>query len=289
MAVSDFVARLSGRYQQLLFGVVMTAGTIGSMMALEASPGVYSDLRGPLLVVTGFFGGVPAAVMAAGAALIYRLYLGGAVLSGVLGIMLATVIGLVGYSLRQQRRVRYIELILLAVVVALSGSSIVLTMPAASQAILLPHLWASTLLGFVATLSLSVLLLHEERQRELYHVNKLFRSMVEALPDCLNIKDVEGRFLAANPATAHLLRASSVEEILGKTDFDFFPADLAKQFREDELAVLNEGNHGRLSTVRSRPERSLGPCTVLQFAISWASRAALPSGAFKSPGYSRGR
>ncbi|WP_246680324.1 LytS/YhcK type 5TM receptor domain-containing protein [Mesorhizobium sp. B2-8-9] len=235
-AVGDFVARLGRHQQQLLFGVVMTAGTIGSMMmAFEASPGVYNDLRGRLIAVTGFFGGVPAAVMAAGAALIYRLYLGGAVGSGVLGIMLATATGLVGYTLRRQRRVQYRHLILLAAAVALTGSLVFLTLPAARQAILLPHFWAPTLLGFVATLSLSVLLLHEERQPELSHTNKLFRSMVDALPDCLNIKDVEGRFLAANPATAHLLRASSVEEILGKTDFDFFPAELARQFREDEL------------------------------------------------------
>ncbi|WP_245340608.1 diguanylate cyclase [Mesorhizobium sp. WSM4313] len=267
-SVGDFVARLGRHQQQLLFGVVMTAGTIGSMMmAFEASPGVYNDLRGPLIAVTGFFGGVPAAVMA-GAALIYRLYLGGAVGSGVLSIMLATATGLVGYTLRQQRRVQYRHLVLLAAAVALSGSLVSLTLPAARQAVLLPHFWAPTLLGFIATLSLSVLLLHEERRRELYHTNKLFRSMVDALPDCLNIKDVEGRFLAANPATARLLRASSVEEILGKTDFDFFPADLAKQFREDELGVLNKGNHLSIEQPALRSDGSASWLSTLKVPVT---------------------
>ncbi|PTE09132.1 diguanylate cyclase domain-containing protein [Mesorhizobium helmanticense] len=246
-SVGDFVARLSETRQRLLFGVVMTAGTVGSMMmAFEASPGVYNDFRGPMIAVTGLFGGVPAAVMAAGAALMYRLYLGGAVFSGVLGIMLATTIGLLGYALRRSRRIRYLDLVFMAAAVATLSSLLVLTLPLEKQAVLISQLWQRVLLAFVATLLLGVLLLQEMRRRELSVANQLFRSMVDALPDCLNIKGVDGRFLAANPATAKLMGAASADDLLGKTDFDFYPPELAKQFRDDELAVLREGKHASI-------------------------------------------
>jgi diguanylate cyclase (GGDEF)-like protein/PAS domain S-box-containing protein len=267
-SVGDFVARLNETRQQLLFGAVMTAGTIGSMMmAFEASSGLFNDLRGPLIAVTGFFGGVPAAVMAAGAALIYRLYLGGAVSSGVLSILFATAIGLVGYFLRRSRRRRYLDLISMAAAIALSSPLIVLTLPAQMQAVLIPQLWAPVSLAFVATLLLGVLLLQEQRRRELSIANKLFRSMVDALPDCLNIKDADGRFLAANPATASLMRAATVEDLLGNTDFDFYPPELAKQFREDELAVLREGHHTTIEQAGLLPDGSTGWLSTLKVPV----------------------
>ncbi|WP_281405349.1 PAS domain-containing protein [Mesorhizobium sp. B3-1-9] len=247
----------------------MTTGTIGSMMlAFEAPPGIYNDLRGPLIAVTGFFGGVPSAVMAAGAALIYRLYMGGAVSAGVVGIMLSTAVGLVAYFLRRNRQARYRDLIFLAAAVALSSSLLVLTVPAARQGIRIPELWAPSSLSFVGTLLLGALLLHEEKQRELSRSNELYRSMVDALPDCLNIKDTEGRFLAANPATAHLMRASSVEVMLGKTDFDFYPLELAKQFRDDELVVLRGGHHVTIEQPGLRPDASPGWLSTLKVPVA---------------------
>ncbi|TIS22226.1 MAG: PAS domain-containing protein, partial [Mesorhizobium sp.] len=68
--------------------------------------------------------------------------------------------------------------------------------------------------------------------------NMIFRAMVRELPDSLNVKDAEGRFIAANPATAELVRAASVEDLIGKTDFDFYPKDVAERFRQDELGAL---------------------------------------------------
>ncbi|WP_244661705.1 LytS/YhcK type 5TM receptor domain-containing protein [Mesorhizobium huakuii] len=147
-SVGDFVGRLNEARQRLLFGAVMTAGTIGSMMmAFESSPGVYNDLRGPLIAITGFFGGVTAVVMAAGAALIYRVYLGGAVSTGALSIMLATTIGLVGYFLRRSRQPRYTDLVMMAVAAALCSLLVALTLPIERQAASAP-----VAISFVATL-----------------------------------------------------------------------------------------------------------------------------------------
>jgi PAS domain S-box-containing protein len=68
----------------------------------------------------------------------------------------------------------------------------------------------------------------------------LLRSLIDALPDIIYVKDVEGRFIVANEAVARTM-GTSVERLLGKTDFDFFPEALAHQFRTDELAVMASG------------------------------------------------
>ncbi|WP_244661706.1 diguanylate cyclase domain-containing protein [Mesorhizobium huakuii] len=91
--------------------------------------------------------------------------------------------------------------------------------------------------------------------------------MVDALPDCLNIKDVDGRFLAANPATAHLMRAATVKNLLGKTDFDFFPLDLAKQFRDDELAALRDGGPATIEQPGLLPDGSTGWLSTLKVPV----------------------
>jgi diguanylate cyclase (GGDEF)-like protein/PAS domain S-box-containing protein len=68
--------------------------------------------------------------------------------------------------------------------------------------------------------------------------NALYRAVVEALPDCLNVKDTEGRFLAANSATARLMGAASADDLLGRTDFDFYPPELAQSYCCDELSTI---------------------------------------------------
>ena len=57
-------------------------------------------------------------------------------------------------------------------------------------------------------------------------------------------KDLEGRFTFANQKFCAEL-GRTLEEIKGKTDFDFFPKELAEKYRRDDKDVL--GN-GQLST-----------------------------------------
>jgi len=71
--------------------------------------------------------------------------------------------------------------------------------------------------------------------------NALYRQAFESLPDFVFIKDREGRFLAANQATAMVMDAGTPEALLGKTDFDFYPLDLARRYRADEEAMYARG------------------------------------------------
>jgi PAS domain S-box-containing protein len=68
----------------------------------------------------------------------------------------------------------------------------------------------------------------------------LYHSLVETLPVCLVRKDREGRFAFANqPFCAELKRP--LAEVLGKTDEDFYPPELARKYRRDDQHVLETG------------------------------------------------
>src|ERR1039458_1144571 len=69
----------------------------------------------------------------------------------------------------------------------------------------------------------------------------MLRAVAASVPDLIYVKDLESRFLFANQSTARVMEAGSSSELLGKTDFDFYPRELAEGFRADELEVLRSG------------------------------------------------
>jgi len=66
----------------------------------------------------------------------------------------------------------------------------------------------------------------------------LLRNLVDSLPDLVYVKDTQGRYVADNPTHRAFLGLRSVEDIVGKTAFDFYPRELAERIRADDEAVL---------------------------------------------------
>ncbi len=64
---------------------------------------------------------------------------------------------------------------------------------------------------------------------------------MQNLPDRIYFKDCEGRFLSVSHAHASSLGLSSPEQAVGKTDFDFFEKNLARQKFADEREVIRTG------------------------------------------------
>jgi PAS domain-containing protein len=91
-------------------------------------------------------------------------------------------------------------------------------------------------------------------ERDLAQERNLLRILIESLPDYIYVKDTEGRFLLANTAIAKLMGFEQASELVGKTDFDFFPDELASGFRADEQRVLTTGE-----PLVSKEERSMMP------------------------------
>lgn len=69
----------------------------------------------------------------------------------------------------------------------------------------------------------------------------LLRTMIDNLPDRIYAKDTEGRFIVCNQATASRLGVAHPDDVIGKSDFDFLPRELAARFHSDEQAVVQSG------------------------------------------------
>jgi PAS domain S-box-containing protein len=77
----------------------------------------------------------------------------------------------------------------------------------------------------------------EERLRD---SEALYHSLVENLPQNVFRKDVQGRFTFVNRRFCQTT-GRKMEEILGKTDFDFYPAELATKYRNDDCRIMETG------------------------------------------------
>jgi len=70
---------------------------------------------------------------------------------------------------------------------------------------------------------------------------QLLRTLIDNLPDYVYIKDAEGRFILANLAVARQMGFSTPDEIIGKSDFDLFPPELAARYRAEEEEMVRSG------------------------------------------------
>jgi diguanylate cyclase len=69
----------------------------------------------------------------------------------------------------------------------------------------------------------------------------LLRALAENVPHRIYAKDMQGRFIFANGAVAQGMGVSDPAELLGKTDFDFYPFELASEYNRQEQEVLRHG------------------------------------------------
>lgn len=80
-----------------------------------------------------------------------------------------------------------------------------------------------------------------ERTAELTHERLVLRTLIDNLPDSIYVKDLNARKVLANPANVKRAGRTTEAEVLGKTDFELFPPEIAARFAEDDRLVLREG------------------------------------------------
>jgi PAS domain S-box-containing protein len=68
--------------------------------------------------------------------------------------------------------------------------------------------------------------------------NHILQSILDNSPGIIFSKDTDGRYLLANSQFARFLNTTA-DEILGKTDFELFPDDIAKRFQLSDQKVLS--------------------------------------------------
>ncbi|MCA9145964.1 MAG: response regulator [Planctomycetaceae bacterium] len=73
-----------------------------------------------------------------------------------------------------------------------------------------------------------------------------YHALIDSLPLCMLIKDRNGKRTLANHRYLEL-HEKTLEEVVGKTDADLFPPDLAAKYTQDDQAVMRTGTimHGQ--------------------------------------------
>lgn len=69
----------------------------------------------------------------------------------------------------------------------------------------------------------------------------LLRTLIDAVPDFIYVKDLYHRIILNNMAHARSLGVGTPAAALGKNDFELFPAAIAAKFYQDEVQLLQTG------------------------------------------------
>ncbi|MFT3847593.1 MAG: PAS domain-containing protein [Propionivibrio sp.] len=69
----------------------------------------------------------------------------------------------------------------------------------------------------------------------------VYRTLIDIMPDRIYAKDLQSRFILANRSVARLMGKSGPDELIGKTDFDFYPPEMAAEFMAVEREIFQTG------------------------------------------------
>lgn len=80
----------------------------------------------------------------------------------------------------------------------------------------------------------------KRHEQELHNSEALYHSLVETLPQNIFRKNLNEQFTFANQRFCQTL-GRPLNEIIGRTDFDFFPAEMAAKFQKDDQIIMETG------------------------------------------------
>ncbi len=103
--------------------------------------------------------------------------------------------------------------------------------------------WAILSIFFIITLILILLMLNivkrKKSERELNNQLKFIRVLMDTIPNPINYKDINGKYLGCNKAFAELLRCKR-EDIMGKSLYNFFDDEWAREQSQKDIELLNK-------------------------------------------------
>lgn len=85
------------------------------------------------------------------------------------------------------------------------------------------------------------LTINKQAMEALAHEQNLLQTLMDNIPDHIYFKDTASRFIRINRAQAKWFGLNDTTQIPGKTDFDFFADEHARQAFEDELKIIQSG------------------------------------------------
>jgi PAS domain S-box-containing protein len=81
----------------------------------------------------------------------------------------------------------------------------------------------------------------KQAEKALAKERNQLRTLIDNLPDFIYIKDTNSRFTACNAAISSFMGAATPDELIGKTDFDYYPHEQASEYYADEQEVIRSG------------------------------------------------
>jgi len=78
----------------------------------------------------------------------------------------------------------------------------------------------------------------KQAEQELGRERDLLKTIIDNVPDLIYVKDRVGRFVTANAALLKLLHLDTAEQLIGKTDYDFSPPEMACNYVADDQIVM---------------------------------------------------
>jgi len=80
-----------------------------------------------------------------------------------------------------------------------------------------------------------------QHKETLVQEHELLRTVIDILPAFIYAKDAESKFIMANEVLAGYMGCRNADELIGKSDFDFFPYKFAMKYYCDEQEVIVSG------------------------------------------------
>jgi len=81
-----------------------------------------------------------------------------------------------------------------------------------------------------------------QSEEAIQHEKILLRTLIDNLPDAIYVKDLNYRKTISNLSDLRNMGKNSEDEVLGKTDFDLYPKEVAQKFFEDDQSIVKSGN-----------------------------------------------
>ncbi len=81
----------------------------------------------------------------------------------------------------------------------------------------------------------------KQAELELERERSLLKALLDNIPDSIYFKDTQLRFLRVSRATALKEGLQQPEQMLGKTDFDFYDRESAQEFYDLEMEIMRTG------------------------------------------------
>ena len=107
----------------------------------------------------------------------------------------------------------------------------------------------------------------EELGEEVLFKSRLLTSLLDNTPDRVYFKDRKSRFVMASKSVAEQFEVESVEELIGKTDFDYFTKEHAELAFRDEQEIIKTGK-----PIEVKVEKETHP----DGRITWVSSTKIP-------------